>query len=137
MQRERAHRVRGWRITLIMFSTVAFAVVGIILLKISMGRASGYEISIHAMKSPPIMEFVGVGCLVIAALSYTLLLRFVPLYVGQLVASVQFGAIVLAGTLVLGETLSILAWAGIGLIGIGIALMGAVSDGDEPPRMSK
>jgi drug/metabolite transporter (DMT)-like permease len=113
-----------WQIVLAMVSTVALAVVGVVLLKIAASKPSADPLLVYGATSISWLHVVSVAFLVAAALAYTLLLRFVPLYVAQRVAAVQFGAIILAGAFFLGEDLSPIAWIGISLIAIGIVLMG-------------
>src|SRR4029453_111667 len=122
------------RVQLTMVSTVSFAVVGILLLKLAASRPIADPLFVYGTMSVSWTHVLSVVFLVIAALSYTLLLRLVPLYVAQRVAAVQFGAIILAGTFVLGERLSPMAWIGIVLIGLGIALMGRKGDDERLAR---
>jgi undecaprenyl phosphate-alpha-L-ara4N flippase subunit ArnE len=55
---------------------------------------------------------------------YVLILNKLPLNVAQSFAAVQFVAVILASSLILGEPVDGLRWAGIALIASGIALVG-------------
>jgi drug/metabolite transporter (DMT)-like permease len=66
----------------------------------------------------------GFASFAVAALFYTLVLREVPLNVAQSFTAAQFVAIVVASALVLGEPITGIRWAGMGLIACGIAIVG-------------
>jgi len=68
--------------------------------------------------------FFGLCTFALAALIYSWILRWMPLNVAQSFTAIQFVAVILASSLVLGEPVSVGRWVGIALIGIGIALVG-------------
>jgi len=66
----------------------------------------------------------GLASFALGAVFYILILTRLPLNVAQSFAALQFVAVVLASWLVLGEPIGAARWAGIGLIGTGILLVG-------------
>lgn len=67
---------------------------------------------------------LGLASFAIAALLYSLLLRWLPLSMAQSFASLQFVGVILASALVLSEPISAGQWFGIGLIALGIVAVG-------------
>ena len=61
------------------------------------------------------------GC---GGMLYAVLLRAIPLNVAQVFAAMQFVGVVLAASLVLGETISPARWVGIAFVSVGILLVG-------------
>lgn len=54
---------------------------------------------------------------------YAFLLQRLPLNIAQSFLAVQFIAVIMASSIILGEPVSVLRWAGIGLIFLGIAVV--------------
>lgn len=67
---------------------------------------------------------LGLGCFALGAFFYVLILRRVPLAIAQSFASVQYLAVILAATFVLGESIDARQWLGIVLIAAGVFLVG-------------
>lgn len=66
----------------------------------------------------------GLFSFALGAAFYVLILTKLPLNVAQSFAALQFVAVVIASWLILGEPIGGLRWAGIGLIGAGVVLVG-------------
>lgn len=60
----------------------------------------------------------------LAFVFYAILLRWLPLNVAQSLASLQFVAVIFGARLVLGETIGLVQWIGVGLIFTGVATIG-------------
>jgi drug/metabolite transporter (DMT)-like permease len=61
----------------------------------------------------------------VAGLIYALVLRALPLFVTQVLASVQYLGVILAASLLLGERVAPVAWLGIACTALGILLVAA------------
>lgn len=68
--------------------------------------------------------WLGIGCYVLEVPAWTAFLSLVPLGRGVLLGSVNLVAIMLGGRLLFGETLTRVRLAGIGLVGLGVAVVG-------------
>lgn len=66
----------------------------------------------------------GLALFGLAGIIYAFVLRFLPLYVAQAFASVQYVAVVLAASFILREAISPTCWLGIACIAVGIAVVG-------------
>jgi undecaprenyl phosphate-alpha-L-ara4N flippase subunit ArnE len=66
----------------------------------------------------------GLGFFGLAFVFYAIILRWLPLNIAQSLASLQFVAVILAARLVLGETIGLIQWIGVGLIIAGVATIG-------------
>ncbi|HEY1261663.1 MAG TPA: EamA family transporter [Stellaceae bacterium] len=60
-------------------------------------------------------------------LIYAFVLRALPLYVAQVLASLQYVAVILAAGLLLREAISPVSWLGIACVAIGILLVGTAA----------
>lgn len=69
--------------------------------------------------------WLGIGCYVGEFLTWTAFLSLVPLGRGVLLGSINIIAVMLAGRLLFGERLTRMRLLGIGLVGAGVALVGA------------
>ncbi|QWF17539.1 EamA family transporter [Lysobacter capsici] len=68
--------------------------------------------------------WIGAACYVFEFLAWIAFLSFVPLGRGVLLGSINIVAIMLAGRWLFGEKLTPLRIAGMGLIGLGVAMVG-------------
>jgi drug/metabolite transporter (DMT)-like permease len=84
--------------------------------------AEGWARWRHMAQRPAL--WLGIGCFVLEIPAWTAFLSLVPLGRGVLLGSVNLVAIMLGGRLFFGETLTRVRWAGIGLVGLGIAIVG-------------
>lgn len=66
---------------------------------------------------------LGIGLFGISLLLYIWSLRFIPLFVVQSFAALQFVAVILAAHFILGEVISLRHWMGICLIAIGVIVV--------------
>ena len=69
--------------------------------------------------------WLGIGCYVGEFLAWTAFLSLVPLGRGVLLGSINIIAVMLAGRVLFGERLTRMRLLGIGLVGAGVALVGA------------
>lgn len=66
---------------------------------------------------------VGIGLFGVSLLLYIWSLRFIPLFVVQSFAALQFVAVILAAHFILGEVITLRHWLGIGMIAIGVIVV--------------
>lgn len=83
------------------------------------GVASGHWIGLLNWR-----VVAGLGSFALGAFFYVVILTRLPLNVAQSFAALQFVAVILAASLILGEPIGLLRWAGILLICGGIFLVG-------------
>lgn len=69
--------------------------------------------------------WVGLGCYVVEFVVWIAFLSLLPLSKGVLLGSINIVAIMLAGRWLFGEKLTRLRVLGIGLVGLGVAIVGA------------
>jgi drug/metabolite transporter (DMT)-like permease len=74
----------------------------------------------------------GIAIFAVAVIVYAILLQWLPLSVAQCFAALQFVAVILASTWVLGEPISLLRWIGVVLIAVGILTVGISGRVFEP-----
>lgn len=106
---------------LILVGQVVLTVVANLLVKTGaqLGVAQGSEIV--GLLNPK--TFAGLLCFSGSFALYAFLLQRLPLNIAQSFLAVQFVAVIVASAIVLGEPISVLRWAGIGLIFSGIAVV--------------
>lgn len=81
-------------------------------------RPSAILLGLFSLRTAMGLSFFG-----FAALNYAWVLRLLPLNVAQSMAAAQFICVILASRIILMEPISPMRWVGIGLIGIGIAVV--------------
>jgi drug/metabolite transporter (DMT)-like permease len=74
----------------------------------------------------------GIAIFAAAVVVYAILLQWLPLSVAQSFAALQFVAVILASSWILGEPISLPRWIGIALIAIGIVTVGISGRVAEP-----
>jgi undecaprenyl phosphate-alpha-L-ara4N flippase subunit ArnE len=108
-----------WRIGLGTALMIALTVTANIMMKIGA--------SVPAVERPIFgiawQSCLGVSAFGGAAVIYAWILQWLPLNVAQSFTSLQFVAVILAATLILGEPISAARWVGIGLIAVGIVVV--------------
>ncbi len=67
--------------------------------------------------------FAGILCFAIAVVLYAWSLKYLPLYVAQTIASLQFAGAIMAAHFLFGETITPDRWIGIASIILGIVLV--------------
>jgi drug/metabolite transporter (DMT)-like permease len=75
----------------------------------------------------------GIAIFAAAVTVYAVLLQWLPLSVAQSFAALQFVAVILASSWILGESISLPRWIGIALIAVGIVTVGVSGRVAEPP----
>lgn len=108
-------------IVLTVFFVIACTVAGNLLLKTGVGRpgiAAAWPLSLVNTYT-----VVGLVAFAVAVTGYAGLLRTLPLNVAQSIFSLQFVAVVLASSFVLGEPISPTRWLGIGMIATGVLVV--------------
>lgn len=66
---------------------------------------------------------LGIGLFGISLLLYIWSLRFIPLFVVQSFAALQFVAVILAAHFILGEVITVRHWMGIAMIAVGVVVV--------------
>lgn len=101
---------------------IALTVVANLLLKTGVAMPSAPDGIFSKLLN--VRVFLGLASFGFAALFYMLILTKFPLNVAQSFATVQFVAVILASSFVLGEPIGALRWIGICMISVGILLVG-------------
>ncbi len=84
--------------------------------------------ALAAVERPALFGFinwqtvVGIACFAFGILSYAWALKHVDLHVAQIALSLQYVAVIILASILLGEHVSPYQWAGIGLIAFGLFL---------------
>jgi len=108
--------------SILIILTIIFTVVGNLFLKMGAmtdGISDSWPLSLVNIK-----VFIGLVCFACGVLFYGALLQRLPLNVAQSIFSIQFVAVILAATIILGEPISLTTWIGILLVSCGLAIIG-------------
>ena len=97
----------------VVFSNIA----GNLMLKIGSEKEKAIFLGILSWQSFFGIAFFGIGVLV-----YAWSLRYIPLHIAQLIASLQYAGVIIAASLLLGEHITTTRWLGIALVFIGIVI---------------
>ncbi len=115
--------------TLILF-VVVFGPVGNVLLSKgmkSLGAAGGFAPSnlLHVISSLGASSalWLGFACLVVSFASYMLVLSWADYTFVQPASAISYGVVALLGHLLLGEVVVPMAWAGVGMICLGVLIV--------------
>lgn len=86
---------------------------------------------IHIFSTPAI--WLGIGSLILFLVSYMLVLSWADYSYVQPAASLAYGVVALLSWVILGEHVSLLRWAGIAIICLGVFVVGRTSPRTTPP----
>lgn len=106
---------------IVALAMITLTVIANLLLKTGAAAASGLAWPLGLVNLRVIAGLASFGC---AGIAYATLLRHLPLNIAQVIAALQFVAVILVSSLILAEPIPPLRWLGFGLIAAGIALVG-------------
>jgi drug/metabolite transporter (DMT)-like permease len=90
-------------------------ITGNIMLKLGAGGSSVLLLGLAGWQSIAGVMLFGSGIVL-----YAWALRFIPLHVAQIIASLQYAGVIVAASIVLGEAITTMRWIGITFIAVGI-----------------
>jgi drug/metabolite transporter (DMT)-like permease len=97
----------------VVFSNIA----GNLMLKIGSDKEKAVLFGILSWQT-----LLGIGFFGLSVLLYAWSLRYIPLHIAQIIASLQYAGVIIAAALVLGEHIPTTRWLGIALVFLGIAI---------------
>ena len=107
---------------IVIFIAIFFTVCANLLLKTGAGHAGFGQIwPLSIINFRVIAAAISFG---ISFLFYAMLLKRMPLNIAQSIISVQFVFVILASSIVLGESIGWLRWCGIVLVACGLSIIG-------------
>lgn len=106
----------------LVLATISCTVAGNLLLKAGAERQGIYPL--WPLSILNVHVIAGAACFGLGLLFYTMVLKKIPLNIAQSVFSIQFVVVIIASSILLGESIPNIRWIGFIFVGIGLFIIG-------------